>query len=96
MKTKALISLAVTVKLIYAFGFAYSDCWFSHEAAHILLQLHPELHPDLRFILLEYHAEKGYKREHMICFLKRFSSSFEIGYWKIRFSYIFIFKRLIS
>ena len=27
-KTKALISCA--------FGFAYADCWFSHEAARIL------------------------------------------------------------
>ena len=35
-KTKALISFAVTAKLICAFGFAYADCWFSHEVAHIL------------------------------------------------------------
>ena len=33
-KTKMLISFAVTAKLICAFGFAYADCWFSHEAAH--------------------------------------------------------------
>ena len=33
-KTKALISFAVTAKLICAFVFAYADCWFSHEAAH--------------------------------------------------------------
>ena len=31
-KTKALISFAVTAKLICAFVFAYADCWFSHEA----------------------------------------------------------------
>ena len=35
-KTKALISFAVTAKLICAFVFANADCWFSHEAAHIL------------------------------------------------------------
>ena len=35
-KTKVLISFAVTAKLICAFVFAYADCWFSHEAAHIL------------------------------------------------------------
>ena len=35
-KTKALISFTVTAKLICTFGFAYADCWFSHEAAHIL------------------------------------------------------------
>ena len=34
VKTKALISFAVTAKLICAFGFAYADCWFSHEAVH--------------------------------------------------------------
>ena len=34
-KTKALISFAVTAKLICAFVFAYADCWFSHAAAHI-------------------------------------------------------------
>ena len=35
MKTKALISFAVTAKLIWAFVFAYADCWFSHEAAQM-------------------------------------------------------------
>ena len=33
-ETKALISFAVT-KLICAFGFAYADCWFSHEVAQL-------------------------------------------------------------
>ena len=36
-KTKALISFAVTAKLICAFIFAYADCWFFHEAAHIFM-----------------------------------------------------------
>ena len=36
MKTKALISFAVTAKLICVFGFAYAECWFSHEAAQLL------------------------------------------------------------
>ena len=36
-KAKALISFAVTAKLICAFVFAYADCWFSHEAAHIFV-----------------------------------------------------------
>ena len=35
-KTKALISFAVTAKLICAFVFAYADCLFSHEAAHMV------------------------------------------------------------
>ena len=30
-----LISFAVTVKLIYVFVFAYANCLFSHEAAHL-------------------------------------------------------------
>ena len=33
MKTKALISFAVTAKLICVFVFAYAKCWFSHDAA---------------------------------------------------------------
>ena len=35
-KTKALISFAVTAKLICVFVFAYADCWFSHEAAQMI------------------------------------------------------------
>ena len=31
MKTKVLISFAVTVKLICAFVLVYAECWFSHE-----------------------------------------------------------------
>ena len=38
-KTKALISFAVTAKLICVFVFAYADCWFSHEAAHLFLNI---------------------------------------------------------
>ena len=34
-KTKALISFAVTAKLICAFVFAYADCWFSSAVAHL-------------------------------------------------------------
>ena len=36
-KTKVLISFAVTAKLICSFVFAYADCLFSHNAAHISL-----------------------------------------------------------
>ena len=35
-KTKALISFAVTAKLICVFVFAYADCWFSHAAAQLV------------------------------------------------------------
>ena len=34
-KTKALISLAVTAKLVCAFVFACVNCWFSDVAAHL-------------------------------------------------------------
>ena len=35
-KTKALISFAVTAKLICVFVFAYAKSWFSHDEAHIV------------------------------------------------------------
>ena len=35
-KTKALISFAVTAKLICVFVFAHANCWFSHAQAHLL------------------------------------------------------------
>ena len=40
-KTKALISCAVTVtaQLICPFGFAHADCWFSHEAAQMPIDI---------------------------------------------------------
>ena len=38
-KTKALISFAVTAKLIFAFVFAYTKCLFSQDAAHIILHV---------------------------------------------------------
>ena len=34
-KTKALISFAVTAKLICIFVFAYANCWFSHAQAQM-------------------------------------------------------------
>ena len=34
-KTKALISFAVTAKLICTFVFAYAKCWFSHGLADL-------------------------------------------------------------
>ena len=39
-KTKALISFAVTAKLICVFVFAYAERWFSHNAAHLLQAIH--------------------------------------------------------
>ena len=48
-KTKAMISFAVTPKLICVFVFAYADCWFSHEAAHIKTLAGPGFFKDLFF-----------------------------------------------
>ena len=36
VKTKALISCAVTAQLICAFVFAYAKSWFSDVAAHLI------------------------------------------------------------
>ena len=47
-KTKALISFAVTAKLICVFVFAYAKCWFSHdEAQNICEQRHIYMSADL-------------------------------------------------
>ena len=34
-----MISFAVTAKLICVFVFAYADCWFSHEAAQMVMMM---------------------------------------------------------
>ena len=47
--TKALISFAVTAKLICAFVFAYVDCWFSHAAAQMLCQFSVNLLHSCRY-----------------------------------------------
>ena len=39
MKTKALISFAVTAKLICVFVFAYTESRFSHDTAHVKVRL---------------------------------------------------------
>ena len=41
-KTKALISFTVTGKLICAFVFAYTDCWFSHAVA-LMIVIHRKM-----------------------------------------------------
>ena len=38
-KTKALISFAVTAKLICVFVFVYANYWFSHAKAHLCFPL---------------------------------------------------------
>ena len=47
-KTKALISFAVTAKLICVFVFAFAKSWFSHDAAHIMFaNIYNDLPPAL-------------------------------------------------
>ena len=41
-KTKALISFAVTAKLICAFLYAKAKIWFSHAAAQLLIAFFPQ------------------------------------------------------
>ena len=38
VKTETLITFALSAKLVCTFVFAYADCWFSDEAAHIVIQ----------------------------------------------------------
>ena len=45
VKTKALISCAVTAQLICVFVFAYVKSQFSHEAAHIIISLKFQFYP---------------------------------------------------
>ena len=42
-KTKALISFAVTAKLICVFVFAYAKSRFSHDAAHLYQPDKPQI-----------------------------------------------------
>ena len=44
-KTKALISFAVTAKLISVFVFAYAKCWFSHDPAQIQMHIQEKILP---------------------------------------------------
>ena len=42
-KPKALISFAVTAKLICALVFPYANCWLSHYAPHIIYSLQQKM-----------------------------------------------------
>ena len=45
-KTKALISFAVTAKLICVFVFACANSRFSHDAAHMFLNMNDDMKTD--------------------------------------------------
>ena len=58
VKTKALISFAVTAELICAFDFASVDCRFSHAAAHIsVFELHLKFKNALLIIEGKHHTQ---------------------------------------
>ena len=60
-KTKALISFAVTAKLICVFVFAYAKCWFSHDAAHMLFfQINLYLLSRILYGLAKMAVKRGY------------------------------------
>ena len=50
-KTKALISFAVTAKLICVFVFAYAKIRFSHVAAHIIVLCSTVLNVDYKLLI---------------------------------------------
>ena len=78
-KTKALISFAATAKLICAFVFAYADCWFSNEVAHLMSCMHVCMLKDL---LLRYKiALKFFSNGNNLCTSYHFSKF--RGKWKI-------------
>ena len=53
-KTKALISFAVTAKLVCSFVFAYANCWFSYAAAHFYFTLGNGSQVDFKHLLQNY------------------------------------------
>ena len=57
----ALISFAVTAKLIYVFVFAYADFWFSHAAAQLYNDLERVKHhlAKTRIHLAKFHTSFG-------------------------------------
>ena len=59
-ETKALISFAVTAKLICVFVFAYTKIRFSHDATHIMLDI-SIYYPlyDIRHFIFWYHRLKA-------------------------------------
>ena len=52
MKTKVLISCAVTAQLICVFVFAYAKSRFSHDAAHIMLCNFRQYHQNEAYVAL--------------------------------------------
>ena len=68
VKTKALISLVVTAKLICAFVFAFADCWFSHAVAHKILSV---MHKKKLWILILSPSRRLFKQVSILRFLWR-------------------------
>ena len=58
----ALISFAVTAKLICVFVFAYADCWFSHEAAQMVTAEIPQSDLFESVAMLKFSVYRCYKK----------------------------------
>ena len=63
-ESKALISFAVTAKLICVFVFAYAICWFSHDAAHMYFQ-HPDITATKEYKFIEENMRLLIMRKHV-------------------------------
>ena len=53
-KTKALISFAVTAKLICIFVFAYAKSQFSHKEAHLFVDCPPDADTNQTYTVLDH------------------------------------------
>ena len=83
MKTKVLISFVVTANLIYAFVFAYADCWFSHEAAHIMMGMLYIDHMLVKMVLTNFLKKNGGIREILKATRQNFLQLMEYFHWLI-------------
>ena len=66
-KTKALISFAVTAKLICVFVFAYVKIRFSHDEPHIFAEPEVDIPSDFPFPFEPYNIQKGFMKEVYRC-----------------------------
>ena len=69
-KTKALISFAVTAKLICVFVFTYAKSWFSHDLAHTILAVKTKASDSML----------GWAANIYLCFVESAKSKFSFSY----------------
>ena len=66
-----LISFAVTAKLICVFVFAYADCWFSREAAHLFCNMHNAVRLSIlsTYFRANFRSKFGQVIRYLLCYL---------------------------